>query len=117
MKFIEDMKIKNKLILSGVALLIPLILVTHLLIKEKNLIINFAQKEVYGVEYLVSLEKFLEHLPQHRVFVDTYLRGNRTFKDKISRKASEMDDAMVQVDAMNQKYGERLEDTEKWKSA
>lgn len=114
MKFIQDMKIKNKLILSGVALLMPLILVTHLLIKEKNLVINFAQKEVYGVEYLVSLEKFLEHLPQHRVFVDTYLRGNRTFKDKISRKASEMDDAMVQVDAMNQKYGERLAASEKW---
>ncbi len=113
-QFFLDMKISHKLILCGVAFLIPAVVDLYLLVKEENKVIEFAEKEVIGVSYLRPMTGLLEKVPQHRGFSYGFLNGNTAFRDKISRTSSEIDDALRKIDAVDAKYGTILKTTNEW---
>ncbi|NOY83751.1 MAG: hypothetical protein GXO96_02800, partial [Nitrospirae bacterium] len=104
-QFFLDMKISHKLILCGIALLVPAVINLYLLVGDKNKAITFAEKEVIGVTYLSPMKGLLEKVPQHRGLSYGFLNGKTDFKDQISRTSSEIDEAIRQVDAMDAKYG------------
>lgn len=54
----------QKFILIGFLFAMPLTLVTYLFISEINSRIEFAQKEIYGNEYLRPLRQLREYIPQ-----------------------------------------------------
>ncbi|NJS41852.1 hypothetical protein HC766_06070 [Candidatus Gracilibacteria bacterium] len=54
----------QKFILIGLLFAMPLTLVTYLFISEINSRIEFAQKEIYGNEYLRPLRQLREYIPQ-----------------------------------------------------
>ncbi|TAD83448.1 MAG: HAMP domain-containing protein [Oscillatoriales cyanobacterium] len=54
----------QKFILIGFLFALPLTLVIYLLISEINSQVNFAQKEIYGNEYLRPLRQLRQHIPQ-----------------------------------------------------
>ncbi|MBC7473322.1 MAG: HAMP domain-containing protein [Candidatus Sericytochromatia bacterium] len=61
------LSIASKLTTLFVVLCIPIVVLLYLLVSEKNISIDFEQKEVYGNEYLVPLRKVLENLPEHKI--------------------------------------------------
>ncbi|MEC4678588.1 MAG: methyl-accepting chemotaxis protein [Nitrospirota bacterium] len=113
-QFFLDMKISHKLILCGIALLVPAVINLYLLVGDKNKAITFAEKEVIGVSYLGPMKGLLEKVPQHRGLSYGFLNGETDFKDKISRISSEIDEAIREVDAMDAKYGTVLNTTNEW---
>jgi hypothetical protein len=52
---LSKLKIKNRLIITGVIFIIPALILVFFLISEKNISINFARKEILGAKYLDSI--------------------------------------------------------------
>ncbi len=114
MKIIQNMKIKHKLLMCSLVFLVPLTLVITLIVKEMNMSIDFVQNEIYGMEYLKSLRGLVEDLPQHRGMVNASLSGNPSFKKKISGKASDINENIDRIDALDQRLGHILGTTDTW---
>jgi len=109
-----DMKIRHKLIVSGLALLIPLVVLLGMLLSEENTAIDFGNKEIAGVAYMAPLRALIEHVPQHRGFAYGYLSGNNAFKEKMVRTAAKVEDDVTKMDAVDQQYGEMLGTSRLW---
>ncbi|MEG4497384.1 hypothetical protein QUB05_09040 [Microcoleus sp. F10-C6] len=65
----------------GFLFAIPLTLAMYLLISEINSTVNFAQKEIYGNEYLRSLRHFREYIPQLQLLNYQPLNTNLSLPD------------------------------------
>ncbi|GEM_PF-3191205 len=115
-QFFLDMKISHKLVLSGLALLLPLLVVLGLLVAEKNIAINFSQKEIDGTAYLVPLRSLVENVPEHRGLSYGYLNGKAEFRAQVAKKASEIEEDIRQIDEIDQEYGEKLGTSSEWKT-
>lgn len=70
---IRNMKITNKLLLVAMGFLIPIALLFQLLISEKNIAIEFAQKELVGTQFLVPLYSISSYTPIHYLIADNIL--------------------------------------------
>ncbi|MBC6434338.1 PP2C family protein-serine/threonine phosphatase [Nostoc sp. HG1] len=69
----------QKFTLIGFLFAMPLTLVMYLLISEIDSRVDFAQKEIYGNEYLRSLRQLREHIPKLQLL--NYLNLNRNFSN------------------------------------
>ena len=61
---LNTLKYLQKFLLIGLIFVLPLVVVMYLLITEVNLKVTFAQKERKGIEYIVPLERLLNHVQQ-----------------------------------------------------
>ena len=64
------------LVLIAVFVGVPIPIITYLYVVEKNATIVFAQKEIYGTDYLVPLKAVAKEMGRHRDFSNTFLRGS-----------------------------------------
>ncbi len=55
-----------KLLAIALSFVVPLVVTTRFLVEEKNIKIDFAEKELQGVRYLEPLSSLLVHLELHR---------------------------------------------------
>lgn len=86
MHLLSRLKIWQKLALLVAALGVPIVLLTYLLVAEKDLAINFARQEILGVKYLQPARALLQHLAEHRGMSSAYLNGDASFREKIMSK-------------------------------
>ena len=96
--------------------LLPFAVVVYQLIAEIDVGINFAQQERLGIQYNPPLRTLLEDVQQHRGMVNGYLKGDTSFKEKISLKESEIEDDIRAIDAVDRKLGVTLQTTEQWRA-
>jgi signal transduction histidine kinase/CheY-like chemotaxis protein/HPt (histidine-containing phosphotransfer) domain-containing protein/HAMP domain-containing protein len=68
-------RIWHKLVAICVAFTIPILLTTYFLIDEKRIKIDFAQKELYGDEYLRPVSRLLDGVSAHRTLQRRILSG------------------------------------------
>ena len=95
--------------------MIPLALVTYKLNSSVNTLeIEFARKEIRGVEYSGPLLDLLKVLQEHRGTANTWLNGEASFKETVTSKASELERAIRTVDESNQRLNGVLQVTQKW---
>ncbi len=113
-KILSRLKYAQKFGLIGLTLIIPLVLFMFLYISQTNAQIDFAEKERLGLEYIVTVRKLLEHVPQHRGMSAAILAGDTGFRDKLIAKQAEIEDYIKAVDAADRKLGPSLNTTEKW---
>jgi predicted PurR-regulated permease PerM len=66
----------QKFTLIGFLFAMPLTLVIYLLISEINSQVNFAQKEIYGNQYLRPLRQLRQHIPKLQLLDDRSLNTN-----------------------------------------
>ncbi|MEG4943372.1 PP2C family protein-serine/threonine phosphatase [Microcoleus sp. F4-D5] len=71
----------QKFTLIGFLFAIPLTLAMYLLISEINSRVNFAQKEIYGNEYLRSLRQLREYIPKLQLLNYQPLNTNLSLPD------------------------------------
>ncbi|MFO7446013.1 MAG: ATP-binding protein [Ignavibacteriaceae bacterium] len=74
--FLSNYRVSVKLALISSAFILPVIVLLYFLISEQNIRIDFAQKELYGNEYLRPLKKLLELAPAYK-----HLNHNRKSSD------------------------------------
>ena len=72
LNLIKHLGLAGKLTLLAGLLLLPAVISFVMLNHEKNSAIEFAQKEIRGVEYLASLKPLLAQLTEHRNIANNY---------------------------------------------
>ncbi|MFO1372559.1 MAG: methyl-accepting chemotaxis protein [Candidatus Competibacteraceae bacterium] len=116
MNALSRLRIWQKLALLTVALGIPIVLLTYLLVAEKNLAIDFARKEILGVKYLQPVRTLLQHLAEHRGMSNIYLSGDTSFREKITAKQSQLAEDLKAMDAVDAQYGGMLNSSSQWQA-
>jgi len=92
---------------------IPIGLLSILFLDFKNEGIDFAEKEVVGVEYLVPVQDVLKSVSEHRALVSAASQDKR-FQNMLGGKQSEVASAIAAVDAVSSKYAEELDLSGDW---
>ncbi|HEV2884400.1 MAG TPA: methyl-accepting chemotaxis protein [Pyrinomonadaceae bacterium] len=107
---IKNLKIWQKFALIAIALSIPLAVLTYLLVAEKNIAINFAQKELVGDTYLRPLRKLLQDVPQHGR-ASSGSGGENSSLASIS--AARIDETFGELDELDKQFETELKSTQK----
>lgn len=97
-----SLKIWQKLLLIGVAFLIPIALLVASIYNTQNYRINSTWNESDGVQYVNKLYESMMKIDQHRRNVDRFLVGQGS-KEEISSKAAEVDAALEALSQFDQK--------------
>ncbi len=105
---------KSSLVGLLLIFILPFAGVVYQLIEEINVGINFAQKERLGIQYNYPLRKLLEDVQTHRGLVNGYLKGDKSFKEKIPIDQSQIENDIRAIDAVDRQLGVKLKTTEKW---
>ena len=103
--FLGSLKIWQKLLLITAAFVVPLFIVVGLLIRAQNTSINFAAKEIRGVEYLKPAKQLLLALEQHLAVSDRVLRGDESALPQQAEAGARVDAALADLVRINQLYG------------
>jgi twitching motility protein PilJ len=111
------LKLWQKLMLVAALIGLTLPFVTWQLYTAKTKDINFAQKEIYGTEYLPPLRKLVENVAKHRGLVNLALHGNTAMRDQISASEQGVSAAFQSLNEIDGRavegttYGAMLETT------
>lgn len=98
MNFLRNLKIWQKLFVICLGFIIPVGILLYFLVDEKNIAIDFAKKELDGTVYLRPALKTL------KLAADSAATGGA---------ANTIDQAVTELEAIDKKYGEGLQTTEK----
>jgi methyl-accepting chemotaxis protein len=113
--FIKRLSISAKLAVIAFFLLLPTLVVIGMFTQEKNTNIEFAEKEVRGVEYLGSLKNLLVKLTEHRSVTDNYLRATvGRDNSEILQQSKNVSDAIKAVEDMDLLYGAGFKTADSW---
>ena len=117
MKVLGSLRIWQKLSCLVALLMIPLAVVIYLLVAEKQIAIDFAQKEIYGAEFIAPMTLLQAHIAKHRGMSNV---ANAASKPEIQRKFTAVLDDIAEtiaaIDAVNARYGEALDSGSKWQT-
>ena len=103
----------KKFALIGCLFAVLLAAILFFLIEEMNAGINFAAKELLGVEYLAPVEKLINDLQDHRGLLYASSRDG-AFNAKVVHLKGRLNDDVQAVDAVDRKLGSALATTRQW---
>ena len=113
--FIKGMSLGKKIASTALLLLLPAFILMALLVKEKNIAIDFSQKEIEGVNYLTPLKKVLIHTAQHRGLVNSYLKAGKTGNtSSITQQQKILAEDFVAVESVEKQLGVSLDSSVSW---
>lgn len=96
-------------------LLLPTLILFGLFINEKNANIEFAAKEIKGLEYLQPLKQLAEQIAEHRSTVDSYFSANNGANGSVTQIGKQVDSAINTVDkTVELSYGAEFNTAEPW---
>ncbi len=95
------LKLWQKITLIAVLIGSAVPYITWQLVKAKNKDIVFAQKEIYGTDYLPSTRKLYEQMAKHRGLVYSQLKGNAGLKDQIATTEQAVNAAFQSLSEMD----------------
>ena len=117
MDFISKLSIKGKLIFSSLFFLLPALLSTTLLVRDKNVLIDFSAQEVIGAEYHQALTGFLSHVMDYNgLSVLNANAGHAADSASLEQTGKALEADLLAVDASDNRYGETLKTSETWRS-
>jgi len=115
---LSKMKIWQKLTAIILSLLLPVIMLTSMLISEKNTTINFAEQEIRGIEYIQPLKQFQQQLMQHRSLTNRILTADEaagSLNQQLLQVESETAATIENIQQNNQKFESYLDIESEWK--
>ncbi|MEG3980930.1 PP2C family protein-serine/threonine phosphatase [Microcoleus sp. T3B2] len=104
----------QKFILIGFLFAIPLTLVMYLLISEINSRVDFAQKEIYGNQYLRPLRQLREYIPKLQLLNYQPLNTNLSLPDTRADLEAKMDANFQSLANTDRQLGNILMSREKF---
>jgi methyl-accepting chemotaxis protein len=98
----KNLKVWQKLVLLGVLFMIPFAVVTSKLISSKNEdVVEFAQKEIVGVDYYRPVLGLLRDLQLHRAHSSGLLSGDASFKESVAQDETAMEGDLAKIDMVD----------------
>lgn len=95
----KKLKMWQKLTLLGAVFLLPFAVVTYGYVEEVNtLSINFATKEIAGVDYVNPLRLVIHDLQRHRTLSQAFLNGDRNISDELATNETDLRNHMDALD-------------------
>ncbi len=110
----NQLSCSKKMLLISIAFITPLVITTFFLVNEQMITIDFAEKELTGVEYIIPVQRLVQHLPKHRGMTNAFLSGNENFKAKILAERKQLAEDIRLIDEADQRLGAQLGTTEQW---
>ncbi|WP_347987399.1 PAS domain-containing protein [Methylomonas sp. AM2-LC] len=111
--FIKRLSVKNKLIISSLFFLVPALLAILWVVKEKNMIIEFAQQEVLGTEYHIAFTGLLLHIGDYSGISNQNIKIDTSAVEQIRHI---IDADITVLDSLDTKYGEILKTSQAWRA-
>ncbi|WP_373229164.1 methyl-accepting chemotaxis protein [Cohnella sp.] len=112
--FMNRMRYPQKFALIGILLILPAIVSLYQYFGTLYDQRDYAKNERIGVEYINAVKPFMADIQRHRGLASAYLNGNAASKDKLLAKEAELKDEIGVIDAINEKYGKKLNTTNTW---
>ncbi len=111
----KDLRVWQKLTLMGAVFLIPFAVVTYKMVSSVNeLGVEFARKEMRGVEYYTALVKLYRDVQQHYGLTSASLNGAAAFKEKVVAKDQDLTRDLLQVNEVDARLDSVLHLSGKW---
>lgn len=105
----KHLKMWQKLALLGLVFLLPFAVVTYRYVDEVNALgLEFAQKEVQGLNYLQPLRALLHDVQRHRTLSQALLRGDRSVATDLAANEENMSRNLSALDKHDALAGESL---------
>ncbi len=103
LQLLQRLKIWQKLVLIAVFMGLPIPFLAGLYVTEKNKTIEFAQKELYGVEYLSPLHALSKELVQHSTLASAFMRGETRLLSQLNESAQAVERQLLTAEALDRK--------------
>ncbi len=87
---------------------IPFLLMLFFFIDSRNLAIDFAQKEIYGVEYNDPLRKLVSLVPERKLLMQRYIFGEKDIVAEISKVDEKIKAVLLEMNKIDAKYNRIL---------
>lgn len=109
---LAKLSISQKLLLTIVALCIPLVLLVYLLLKEQNIIINFTEAEISGVEYIKPLSSWALAVTLHGG--QALALNQQQDQHNLGTTENNIDDLLKKLDELEVRHGATLNTNAKY---
>jgi len=96
----------TKLGTVSIMFMLSIFMLLFMLVVEKNKAINFAEREIKGVEYIVPMRQFISHVAVHRGMTNALLNGNESFRSKLPAVRETIAKDIQLIDSISAKLGE-----------
>jgi len=116
MNVLNHMGLSKKLSIVIIALVIPIAVLVFELAAEETKAITFSEKELPGVEYIVSLRQMLSHTAQHRGMTNALLSGDETFRGKLIARRDDIRNDVKAISLIQTRLGVELDAGDEWSS-
>lgn len=113
-QLMNKLRYPKKLLLIGAIFAISVLIFTYQLITQSMSIMDFSNKELYGVEYINPLYIVMANVQNYRHLNNNLVLGDQSAKDSINSVINEIDSAILVVDAKDNKLGSILRTTQDW---
>lgn len=113
LNILKKTSLKPKFMVMVGSLLLPLIVLTYLLINSENVQVEFAEKEILGVEYSKPVRNLLELMGIHRGLTDVHKSGV-DIGEKLKSTEDEIQSGIESLDEVNSRLGETLDVNAQW---
>ena len=95
--------------------IVPISILLFLWLPSVDMAISRAKNENIGVEYIVQVSKLLRNVQQHRGATNAFLIGDATYKRIILEREVDIEKNIIDIDALDARFGSILQSTESWK--
>ena len=107
-KLMNQFKYPLKFTIIFLLVLVALSSLSINIVKKINEKSDFLQHEQDGLSYISKIRKPIEYIQQHRGMTAAYLSGAKSFKDRIVEKQQQVDQALADLQYMDNLLGEEL---------
>ncbi|MDD3013205.1 MAG: ATP-binding protein [Candidatus Gastranaerophilales bacterium] len=108
------LKFPQKFAVISLLFIVIIIGILYTLFLEINKDIHFSQKERMGIEYVDALRVLLRDVQLERGLEQALLSGDISFKGRLGKKRTQINEDIKLVDSVNTKYGEILKADKIW---
>jgi twitching motility protein PilJ len=110
------MKVWQKCALIALPFLVPITALLYLVISQNNDNIAIVNAELRGQEYLRPVKQLVSQLGQHRGLTNRVLSGDKSAEAERSRTATQIDELVRELDAVDSKLGAEFKtpETKRW---
>ena len=112
MKFLNNLKLVNKLILICVIFLLPTSVLLFRAVMEINTSIAFTDAEIKGNDFIRPLNELIETISEHRELLVRKTLGQNGLESQITGVTNELDDQAARIEEQNRLNGKILGFTE-----
>lgn len=100
----KKLTIAQKLMISNLLYVVPIIALTYFMYDARTADINFAKLEIVGNTYETPVVSLLEHISKHKIVAQRALHGDVQAKSELSSIESQVDEDLKSVSAVDEKY-------------